>query len=36
MRYSKRFIKRRCTKRKRVKSCKRNRSYKRRHVMKGG
>lgn len=40
MRYSKRrYSKRRvktCTKRKRVKSCKRNRSYRQRHVMKGG
>ena len=39
MRYSKRFIKRKRVKtyrRRRVKSCKRNRSYRRRHVMKGG
>ena len=39
MRYSKRFIKRRfktSNKRRRVKTCKRNRSYRRRNVMKGG
>ena len=36
MRYSKRFIKRRCTKRRRAKTYKRNRSYRRRNVMKGG
>ncbi len=39
MRGTKRYTKRRVktsNKRRRVKSCKRNRSYRRRHIMKGG